>query len=836
METDDPTKTDFIRNRFGESYLPDVNRRSFVDESSGTVLDRRFGDSFEKDDTLFVVIGSDSGLLHEYLRRVPLGKGSRRLVIEADELHALVEPRVARAGAEAALCSFGEWPAALQACQIDRYAHGGHVELVESLGCVHDHGGRYVPILRRVRADLSAAIHGSQVQVSGRIFMQMQLRNACDNRLPASLLRGIGESCTAMVLGGGPSLDDAIDWVIDHRESLFLIVASRLCGRLQGLGIRPDVVVSVDPKSAMYDLGKEGVLWREVPLVSSYHLAPELLQQWCGPHLYLGEWLPWDRPAGDDTGNFPCMGPTVSHTGAWLAHCCGFERILMSGVDMCYAVGGGSHASGSIERMIGALPSQCDASVITYDGRTAGTVRVLEHGVENMEFLGRHINAEGIRLFNTSPGAARIESVPLIDLAAVELSGIRPTIRLGEDLPSAAEHLAHLRRERADAVRHFRAIRRRCDEAARLLDAMDAARDDAAFKAPRRRLERLEKNLGKEHGPWFDTIKRYASAELLASVRPSGFGDEEHERQEWGRNYYRVVKRTAQTFITFLDDVDRRAEMRLAELDDEPDLDALFAYWDADRTPGRVLRLRERLDSRASPGTVDRLDERAEAFLSTLESGDTAHETSVRAHVMDPANILRNIAFLFRESIAADLASLGISLKGLAPPHDVFGNYATGLCAELAGVEEEALEEYRLVLDRFGEWVEEGTGMPAGFDTLLEETLRHVTRCYLQTGDGESAAGSLALLGELSPRYVPRHARLRQLLGDRAAALDLLEGHVTRFPEDWRALLQMADIYTEAEVPDAADMARRMATEARERDRQHRTPAGAVAENDSRAA
>lgn len=816
MDTSEPISATFLRNRFGESYLHDVNRQSFVAEPSTEVFERRLPSDLDADDTLFVVVGSDSGLLHEYLRRLPLGKGSRRLVVEADDLHALIEPRAARAGEAAALCRFGDWESALRACDVGRYAHGGRVQLIESLGCVHDHGGRYVPMLRRIRADLATAVHRSQVQVSGQDFVRKQLQNACENRVPASVLRGIGEGRTAMVLGGGPSLDEAIDWVIVHRESLFLIAASRLCGRLQDLDIRPDVVVAVDPKSGMYDLSKEGLLWSDVPLVCSFHLAPELVQQWLGPCLYLGEPHPWSKPPREEgAGNFSSMGPTVSHTGVWLAFNCGFERILMSGVDMCYAIGGGSHASGSVESMIGALPSQCDATVITYDGRTAGTSRALEHGVENMEGLGRRINAERGRLFNTSARATRIESIPLIDLAEVELSGERPTIVLPNDSLSPAEHLQRVRREQSDATRRFRAIRRRCDEAARLLDAMDAARDDASFEARRRRLERLEKSIGKEHGPWFDMIKHYASAELLATVRPSGFGEEESERQDWGRNYYRVVKRTAKIFVELLESCERRTTMRLAELDDEPDLDALLAYWAEDLTPGRVLQLRARAGDDVSSACVARLDREAEAFLATLQRGETGHETQVRERVLNPGNILRNLAFLFRERVDEDLALLAANLRTLAPPHDVFAGYAEGLHAELEGATDRALESYQPVLDRFGEWLEDEAGMPEGFDALLEDTLRHITQCYLETGDGEAAAGSLALLAQLSPAYVSRHAHLQQLLGRHDEALQSLELHVRRFPQDWRVLLQMADIYTALNATDAAGMARRVAAEVR---------------------
>jgi len=825
----EPVTPGFLRNRFGENYLHEINRQSFVSQPSEEVFERRLDPGLDAENTLFLVVGSDSGLLHDYLSELTLGKGSKRIVVEADELFDMIVQRTSNAGDKASLYRFGDWCSLLETCGIASYAHGGTVTLVESLGCQHDHDGRYVSMLRRIRADVASTIHRHRIQVSGQTFVNKQLQNACENRVPASVLRGIGEGHTAMVLGGGPSLDDAIDWVIAHRESLFLIVAARLCGRMQGLDIRPDVVVAVDPQAAMFDLSKEGLHWTDVPLVSAYHLAPQLVQQWRGPCLYLGDTHPWIKAAEKDgAGNFPSLGPTVSHTGVWLAFKCGFECILMSGVDMCFAMGGGSHASGSVESLIGGLPSQCDATVVTYDGRMAGTGRALEHGKEALEELGGIVNADRQRLFNTSARASRIDSIPLIELADVPLSGKRPVIVLPDDCKPTrnrariADHMHRVQQQQAEAIRRFRTIRRRCDEAARLLDAMAAARNDKSHETRRRRLERLEKALGKEHGPWFDMIKHYGSAELLASVKPSGFGKED-EQTDWGRNYYRVVKRIAKTFIELLESSEERATMRLTELDDDPDINALIAYWAKDETPGRVLQLQARMSARATDSAdsgamserLARVNGEANSFLASLQQRENRHEAAVRGSVLNPNNILRNLAFLFREKINEDIEKIAAKLSLLGPPLDVFAGYAAGLHAELDGDTERALASYEPVLDRFGEWLETEAGMPEGYDALLEDTLRHITQGYLEAGNGEAAVNSLALLTQISPAYISRYAHLKHLNGCHDEALQILEEHVQENPGDWRVLLQIADIYTDLNVTEAADMARSMAATVR---------------------
>ena len=813
MNTDNTISAGFLRNRFGEGYLPDVNSRVFDDAPSSDVFERRLTIDFTADDTLFVVVGTDSGLLHSYLRDVSLGKGSRRLLIESDELHARIGARAAPDTEAATLCRFSDWEETLREWEIGHYLHGGRVQLVESLGCLHDRSGAYMTMMGRIRARLTELECEQEVAVSYQSFMRTQLRNACANRVPAHSLIGIGAGCTAVVLGAGPSLDESMDWVIANRDSVFLIAVSRLCGKLQGLDLRPDVVIAVDPYSNLYDLSKEGLLWEDVPLVHSYHVSPELLHQWRGPCLYLGDLHPW-HVSGETGTNIGSHGPTVSHSAAWLAHCWGFERILLCGVGMCYALGGNSHAKGSVENMAGALPSQWDASVRTYSGRLAGTDKLFQLGTSRLDNIGRLANQHGPRLFNTSSDAARVDSIPLIDLATIELSGSRPALSLPSSSASPVEHLERVRDEHTDAIRRFGKIARGSAEAIGLLEAMESATDEGAYHRSRRRLDRLEATLEKEHGPWYDAIKQFGSRELLASVKPSGFDDENGQSQEWGRRYYKTVRNVAKTFDELLRDSLERIAMRFAEFDEEPDIDTLLDYWSRDDTRGRVLALR----SRSEPGTAatHRVDREARTFLATLHDKDTRHAALIRDRQMNPDNLLRNLGFLFREKMSGDLTLLADNLSSLEPPHDLFAHHAAGLHAELRGEVGTALEAYRRVIDRFGELLENGEEIPERFDSLLEEALQRITGCHLGTGDGESAAESLALLSQLSSFYVPQYAHLLHLLNRHAEALEMLELRLQASPEDWRALLQIADIYTALGLATEAETVRRLADETRE--------------------
>ncbi len=61
----------------GESYIEELNRTDFVKMKSSEFFSRMPDFDLMAENTLYLVIGSDSGLLIPYLLSRPLGLGSR---------------------------------------------------------------------------------------------------------------------------------------------------------------------------------------------------------------------------------------------------------------------------------------------------------------------------------------------------------------------------------------------------------------------------------------------------------------------------------------------------------------------------------------------------------------------------------------------------------------------------------------------------------------------------------------------------------------------------------------------------------------------------------------
>ena len=76
----------FQQNQWGERYIPEVNRDNFDAVASVDYYRTDLDVDLAATDTLHVIIGSDSGLLLNFLLKQSIGAGSRVVLIEPDDL------------------------------------------------------------------------------------------------------------------------------------------------------------------------------------------------------------------------------------------------------------------------------------------------------------------------------------------------------------------------------------------------------------------------------------------------------------------------------------------------------------------------------------------------------------------------------------------------------------------------------------------------------------------------------------------------------------------------------------------------------------------------------
>jgi hypothetical protein len=58
----------WVENKFGDVYCPDINHLTFDKLPAETLISRDYAPLFEREDYLFIVVGSDSGLFYNYAK------------------------------------------------------------------------------------------------------------------------------------------------------------------------------------------------------------------------------------------------------------------------------------------------------------------------------------------------------------------------------------------------------------------------------------------------------------------------------------------------------------------------------------------------------------------------------------------------------------------------------------------------------------------------------------------------------------------------------------------------------------------------------------------------
>ncbi len=227
-------------NAFGERYLFGINRNLFQGSDASSVFRSYFGDKLFEEDTFYVIAGTDSGLLYQFVKTQGLPKGSRYLFVELPQILALMEG-LDGSQAELAVTTGENWLEQAKDMGVENYAVQERLVLLRSLGVVHGHYGQYPPSGDNSKVNSSFSSLIREGDLSSRPFVICQIENLTENQIPAIRLNGTFRGKTAVVLAGGPSLDELLPWVRQHRRNLFVIAVSRISRSLIEAGIQPDI-------------------------------------------------------------------------------------------------------------------------------------------------------------------------------------------------------------------------------------------------------------------------------------------------------------------------------------------------------------------------------------------------------------------------------------------------------------------------------------------------------------------------------------------------------------------------------------------------------------------
>ncbi len=791
----------FQKNSFGEKYLYTINQNTFASVSSDIFFKQEYSDILNRKNTLFLIIGTDSGLLIKYLFDNPPPRGSTYLFIEFTEVieFALLDFQPDE-NKRIYLTDYTHWTDVAKQYELTKYLYTNHVVTIQSV-CVKDNFfPQYKLLLKQIEQELSDLKWKHSISSGAKEFIKTQIENLNENQHSAVKLKNLLHGKTAVLLAGGPSLDLYLDWVEENREKLVVIAVSRIAKRLLNTNIVPDFFAAIDPHQVGFEVSKEVLLFSDKSvLLNHYHLSPYILSQWQGPTFFVGPRYPWNTLKQPEY--FQAPGPTVTNIALQIAIFMGVKKIILLGVDLCYSSEGYSHASGSMEHKAGPITSSICQLVTTNEGNTAETDNAFFNAIKNLDAQAKYAKENNCQFINPSPHSAKIENVNYIPIDQIKLNPtkLEPSIslvncKLPEDINSTQkeyyqELLQEIERTQLKLKKIIKLTQKALDYNQKLFKN-DAPEENFKYKI---KMDKLEKHLNNDFDGLTNLCRNYGIESFLRFLKPALEELSDKEVKEWGDMYYDAYNSGSKALSKLLNEAKRRTQNRILEFDMGRNINKLCSFWEEEQSPGRVLFFKSKYPSeyeRLTHKELKRINQTVDAYndLVNSEPEKTIQYAKIKQRT-DLSGSEVKASGLFSQN---DSDGLNRMLKGLKQhtgekAKDLL-HLTEGYLFEIQGNEEEAIKAYKQII--------EGHALEAG--------LKQLSLIYLTSNDLSSAETALYNLACMSLTYVPKLANLYKIQKRYKDALDTYTSYLDVFPEDIMTLAKLASLYQEINEIEAA--------------------------------
>lgn len=812
-------------NAFGEQYLSKVNGHSISEHASELLFSNHFGDFLNQMRTLYIISGSDSGLLIRFVLKRGIPKESRFIFIEPDSLLDSISALVPELDQhpDIALCGISDWQQQAEKFQISNYLFQDKVKLYKSHGALHIEYEAYHGLNIEVEKQFEENKHHARSVLAITDFMTAQLENLADNQYPASLLRNRFPGKTCIVLGGGPSLSTHLEWIKEQQHHCLIIAISRIAGILIQHQITPHIIISIDQHPASFDLAKEMLqLADDCLFINGNHACPKLISQWGGRQVYLGSQLPWQDlnilAQGNDitatsstmtnsSDNIAMVGPTVTNAAIHTAMEMGCKRILLSGVDLCYGIDGASHTKGTPEASAGAIVylDQEGDWIETYSGQQAMATIRLKQAIDELAGQARQASLRQVELVNLATTAARVEGIqhqPATDISLENDDVIHEQLQQWVPAPSRSERLEHRKQTLLaveQQIKHIDQVLEICREAIGFNKKLYKGKNnDSNFKY-KNKLDKLQNKLDGKLSDTSKFLKHFGFnffSKLLNTADMENLDNKQLE--EIGRIYYQAFIDSALSLKPKLQQARARIANRIEESKERPDMQSIIAHWQKNEEPGRA-----KLWIAEQPQTYSKLDqddrERLDACnreyeLLFLTKTDYEKKVITRVSGFFPTPQTRNNIYAnYRQKNLAALQQI-ISVIALITDDqqaESFGHLATAYLMILQENKQQALDSFAKVQKQ----------------DLSEIDLKEIFALMLTLNQHQQAEQPLALLCKISDLYAPQYARLLKLNGKLQESIEAYTNYLNSYPKDTKTWLELGELFIKVEAYDLAKMA-----------------------------
>jgi len=674
---------------------------------------------------------------------------------------------------------------------VQNYAVQDRLVLLRSLGVVHGHYSQYPPFWRQLKSDFDIFWFDQRVSLSSRPFITCQIVNLTENQTPAICLTGAFSGKTAVVLAGGPSLDDLLPWVRQHRRNLLVIAVSRISRSLIDSGIQPDISVSVDPIAYNLNVCKDMLEFQDgTLLVNNYHLSPNLLASWGGQKVFVGARYPWSTPLEPENIP-PVTGTTVTNTALDIAVKCGAGQIILGGADFCFNQEGYTHAKGTAEHAMGGRLQLGDQQVETNSGMMADTENGYLHSAMSIDLQARNAGMQGCRIINPAPGAMRlphVEHIPLEDVqiealsqpAQVILANVVPLVDKSGRVRLYQEELQEVDR----VLSEIRNIKELSGKALAYNKKLFATGERDAGVHNKAKMDRIEEQIDGKYADTAYFIKHFGVQRFVPILR---FHDlREEGREENSRLYFQAFLDTCRELTDILRSARARIMSRLEEEKPRPDMRRLLDQWAQDEQPGRAIQW-----ACLHASLVDQLPQAEQQALGKFkDTFDSSVEALGRNYTrnIEQKGDMDSIAGRAREYfLCGDLEGLKRLLAGLRAHRDQeqvkpIISLVDGYIAELENRPEMAISAYQSI----------------GEGATHIDALMRLFELHSRAEDWPPALEVLKALSSISSTFSPMYADMLHAGGDVDAAVEIYTNYILANPADLNSVMKLGMIFRQA--------------------------------------
>ncbi|WP_417760100.1 6-hydroxymethylpterin diphosphokinase MptE-like protein [Shewanella sp.] len=570
---------------FGEVYFPALNPATFEKIDSKSLYDQSYKNFFQMKDVLHIVIGSDSGLLADYLLNLEKQEGSQIIVVELEDVTNLLNIEVPEEYKNYFhTTTFEGLSRLINDTQISISVGKGNFIIHESKSVQSNHIPEYLDLKLKCQKLINTKKIIEQVKLQQKIFLRNQIFSIPDNRIAAKTLCQKAKDATILLAAGGPSLDHNLEWIKANRNNLIIITISRVANKLISYGILPEIVVTVDPQKVSFDISKDMMRHQDkFLLASAYHTTPYISSQWSENYVYLGNRYPWKNE-----DNIELKQTTVTNSAIELAVQMGASRILLTGVDLCYSTTGKTHAKGTKEEAAGADLVTLGEWVTTYAGELVETTVQMKLAIQSLAEQASLLTSS--KIINLSPHAAKIENIEHIPQDKITLEERKDDLTnvieaILKDEHNKVESLLATKKEITKALRNITEINEQAAKALKLCQQNQHALSPEAAK----KIEKIEKEINKSPKKLLSSIKIYGFSEFSSFLTSRTKEDwDDNYIKEMNSNYYQAMLSSTSELIPQLTQAIVRTQTRIDELDAEYPIEKLDKLWRQENTIGRI--------------------------------------------------------------------------------------------------------------------------------------------------------------------------------------------------------------------------------------------------------